>query len=230
MASNSLIVQLNNIKFSWQNNDKPTLIISEFSIKRQEHLFIKGPSGCGKSTLLSLLTGINIPQSGQVKILSTILSDLSTTKRDIFRADNIGYIFQQFNLLPYLSVLDNILLPTYFSKNNQASVEQAKKLTQRLQLPLSIIYKQVMQLSVGQQQRVAAARALIMSPPILIADEPTSALDSCMRRNFIKLLMEEASNAKSTLVFVSHDQTLEPLFKRSINLPDLNQAKQEKLQ
>ncbi|MDE1233808.1 ABC transporter ATP-binding protein [Vibrio aestuarianus] len=223
------VIELNDVEFCWPNSPQSALNIKQLSVKRGEHLFIKGPSGCGKSTLLSLLTGINQAQHGRVSILGTDLSALTSRQRDKFRADHIGYIFQQFNLLPYLSVIENVILPCQFSAIRKQQVEgdmaeKAKQLLTRLHLTESLFTKPVIELSIGQQQRVAAARALIGEPQLIIADEPTSALDHDNRLAFIELLLEEANHAGSTLVFVSHDPTLESLFNRSIHLPQLNQA------
>lgn len=223
------IITLRDVEFSWSPNQAPTLNIETLNVNSGEHLFIKGPSGCGKSTLLGLLTGINVAQKGEVKVLGNPIAQLSQSKRDAFRADHLGYIFQQFNLLPYLSVIENVTLPCRFSKKRHQAVEgtpaeQARHLLNRLHLPKEYLNKPVIELSIGQQQRVAAARALIGQPELIIADEPTSALDFDNRTAFIELLMEEAIQAKSTLVFVSHDPTLESLFKRTVDLRSLNQA------
>lgn len=224
------VIELNNVHFRWPSSSEPTLVIDSLTINQGEHAFIKGPSGCGKSTLLSLLTGINQANQGQVTVLDTQLSDLSSRQRDRFRADHIGYIFQQFNLLPYLNVLENVTLPCQFSAQRKrrvkGSLEQnAKQLLERLHLPKSCIDKPVVNLSIGQQQRVAAARALIGAPALIIADEPTSSLDYDNRSAFIELLQEQIDEANATLLFVSHDPTLEPLFDKSIDLTQLNQAR-----
>ena len=214
---------------SWPGNDDPTLVIEKLEVRRGEHLFIKGPSGCGKSTLLGLLTGINQTQQGSVAILGEELTQLSSRQRDRFRADNIGYIFQQFNLLPYLSVIENVILPCQFSAQRKRRVtinleQRAKELLSKLHLSDSLMHKPVVELSIGQQQRVAAARALIGNPPLIIADEPTSSLDHDNRSAFIELLLEQANQVNATLIFVSHDPTLEPLFDRSLDLRQINQA------
>ncbi|MDW6018770.1 ABC transporter ATP-binding protein [Vibrio plantisponsor] len=227
--SNPAVIELNKVIFQWPNSDSATLDIEHLSVKTNEHVFIKGPSGCGKSTLLSLLTGINVATQGEVQLLGSNLTQLSSSQRDRFRADNIGYIFQQFNLLPYLSVVENIVLPCQFSSQRKSNVtgsltQRAHELLDKLHLPKSVREKPVIDLSIGQQQRVAAARALIGEPKIVIADEPTSALDYDNRSAFIELLMEEANRVGSTLVFVSHDPTLESLFERVIHLPTLNRA------
>ncbi|MEZ8101947.1 ABC transporter ATP-binding protein [Vibrio bivalvicida] len=223
------VVELNQVTFTWSGNDNPTLEIPSLAIQRGEHLFIKGPSGCGKSTLLGLLTGINTATSGQVTVLGENLSEMSGSQRDKFRANHIGYIFQQFNLLPYLSVIENVTLPCQFSslrrqQINGELVSNAKQLLDKLRLPPGLLDKPVVELSIGQQQRVAAARALIGKPKVIIADEPTSSLDFDNRTAFIELLLDQVNQAGSTLLFVSHDPTLEPLFDRTINLQQVNQA------
>ncbi|MGD8173050.1 ABC transporter ATP-binding protein [Vibrio sp. TRT 21S02] len=223
------VVELQQVVFRWSETAEPTLDIPQFRIQAGEHLFIKGPSGCGKSTLLSLLTGINRPQQGNVYVLGQNLSAMKGSQRDRFRADHLGYIFQQFNLLPYLSVVENVTLPCRFSALRKQRVQgdlhhEAKQLLDRLHLPSSYINKPVVELSIGQQQRVAAARALIGAPPLIIADEPTSSLDYENRAAFIELLMEQSNQAKSTLLFVSHDPTLESLFDQTVHLNKLNQA------
>ncbi|EJL6397933.1 ABC transporter ATP-binding protein [Vibrio navarrensis] len=225
----SEVVWLNQATFTWKDAQQPILHIPELRILRGEHVFIKGPSGCGKSTLLSLMTGINALQSGQLRILGTDLGSLSPSARDKFRADHIGYIFQQFNLLPYLNVVENVLLPCQFSKLRAGQVggqahERAVQLLTRLHLPPALHNKPVSELSIGQQQRVAAARALIGAPELVIADEPTSALDYDNRSAFIELLMEQANSVNATLIFVSHDPSLEALFNRTIDLRELNRA------
>ncbi|WP_413112063.1 ATP-binding cassette domain-containing protein [Thaumasiovibrio sp. DFM-14] len=226
------VITLNNLTFRWADQDQDLLDIPHFSLAQGEKAFLKGPSGSGKSSLLSLLTGISEPQSGEVILLDTAITELKPAARDHFRADNVGYIFQMFNLLPYLSVIDNVLLPCRFSKarrnNITVSLEQeAKRLLKALHLPDEALHRPVSKLSIGQQQRVAAARALIGRPPLLIADEPTSALDHDNREAFIELLMKECDNAETSLLFVSHDPTLETLFDRSVDLMQLNQAKKE---
>ena len=228
------VVELEDAQFFWPGSTNPTIHIPKLHITQGEHVFIKGPSGCGKSTLLALLTGINTLTSGSLSVLDTDLASLSASQRDRFRANRIGYIFQQFNLLPYLNVLENVLLPCQFSKirrdrahlgaSSQTLNEQAQALLERLHLPNELHTRPVSELSIGQQQRVAAARALIGHPELVIADEPTSALDYDNRKAFIELLMEQANQANATLVFVSHDPTLEPLFDRTLNLPDINQV------
>lgn len=226
------MISLKNVTFKWHKDDaKPTLNISHLSINKGEHVFLHGPSGSGKSTLLALLAGINTPTSGEVCILNNSLSQLSNTQRDIFRAENIGYIFQNFNLLPYLTPIENVMLGCDFSKKRKQLASQSHSLESEAARLLSALglhskdhNKNVATLSIGQQQRVAAARAFIGSPELIIADEPTSALDTANRESFITLLFNQAKQANSTLIFVSHDETLKPLFNRTISLVSLQEG------
>ncbi len=227
------MITLSELLFKWHKNaHPPTLKIKQLNIKPGEHVFLHGPSGCGKSTLLALLAGINTATSGEVCILGQNLSALSNTQRDAFRADHIGYIFQNFNLLPYLTPLENVTLGCQFSTARQQQAlkhasslnAEATRLLNALGLASQFHNISVGELSIGQQQRVAAARAFIGSPELIIADEPTSALDANNRQSFINLLFEQAKHANSTLVFVSHDESLQPLFNRSIDLVSLQAA------
>lgn len=194
-------------------------------------MFLHGPSGCGKSTLLSLLAGVLVADEGRVCLLGHDWSKLSGAARDRCRVAHVGYIFQQFNLLPYLSVVDNVLLPCRFSarRREQASRqrgarEEAEHLLDQMGLDRKLWQRQAMQLSVGQQQRVAAARALIGQPEVVIADEPTSALDEDRREAFLDVLLTACAENDSALVFVSHDQRIAQRAARHVLLPEINRA------
>lgn len=228
-----MVIQLQDLSFRWTVAGPDTLNIPSLEVAAGEQLFIGGPSGSGKTTLLGLLAGINVPTQGRARILGQTLETLSSSRRDRFRADHIGYLFQQFNLIPYLSVIDNVLLPCHFSQRraDQARVQsgsleqEAQRLLTHLDMgSADLLNRSVTALSVGQQQRVAAARALIGSPELIIADEPTSSLDAQRRKAFIELLFRESAAMNSTLVFVSHDTSLSPLFHRRLDLAELNQA------
>ena len=226
---NKEAVKIKELQFTWNKDQNSILDIPSLTIQTGEHVFIKGPSGSGKSTLLSLLTGIHTPSTGEIYLLGKNITHLTSYQRDQFRADHIGYIFQQLNLLPHLSVLDNVLLPCYFSKKRRQNlssspVPSAKQLLSNLHISNHDMKKKVNQLSVGQQQRVAAARAFIGSPDLILADEPTSSLDIDNRDDFLALLKEQAVQHKATLIFVSHDPFLEKTFHRIIDLPTLNQV------
>jgi putative ABC transport system ATP-binding protein len=225
------IIEARDIEFAWRAGEPLVLAITEFVVPRDQHLFLKGPSGSGKSTLLSLLGGVATAGQGAVRVLGQDLVTLSATRRDRFRADHVGFLFQLFNLVPYLSVLDNVLLPLRFSARRRERAgersgprAEAERLIAHLGLGPELLARKATELSVGQQQRVAAARALIGRPELVIADEPTSALDADTRALFIDLLRRECREQGSALVFVSHDAALEPLFDRSVSLPDINRA------
>lgn len=222
-------VQLTDLRFSWPGQPAPCLDIAAFTVARGESVFVHGESGSGKSTLLALLGGVLVPQAGSVNVLGTELTRLSAGSRDRFRVDHTGFIFQQFNLIPYLSMQDNVLLPCRFSarrreralKRSPRLADEARRLLAELDLDASLWRRPVTQLSVGQQQRVAAARALIGEPELVIADEPTSALDAARQDAFLDLLARECAQAGSTLIFVSHDARLASHCARSVAMADL---------
>ena len=179
-----------------------------------------------------MLGGVAVPEHGRVELLGRDLAALSGRARDAFRADHIGFVFQQFNLLPWLSARDNVLLPTTFSARRRQRAGDthaaAERLFAHLDLAPSLWHKPAAELSVGQQQRVAAARALIGKPEILIADEPTSALDAPRQQAFIDLLLAESTAAGAALLFVSHDVRLAGHFDRVVALGEINRAPPER--
>ncbi len=225
------IVALNDVNFRWRTGP-PLLKISAFEVAAGERVFIRGPSGSGKSTLLGLIGGVLTAASGTVRVLGESLGEIGAARRDALRVDRIGFIFQMFNLLPYLSVRDNVALPCRFSirRRERATAggigvqAEAERLLRRLGLDdPALLGRRVTELSIGQQQRVAAARALIGQPELLIADEPTSALDADARASFLELLMAECQTAGSAIVFVSHDRSLAARFDRQVDLLELNE-------
>jgi putative ABC transport system ATP-binding protein len=228
------VVDLADVRFAWDGVSAPAVVdIRSLRIARGERLFLRGPSGSGKSTLLSLLAGVALAQSGTVRVLNQDLAQLGGAARDRFRADHVGFIFQMFNLIPYLSVIENVMLPCGFSDRRRANAQQATGTVRDEALRLlshldmaqpSLLRKPVAALSVGQQQRVAAARALIGAPELIIADEPTSSLDADRRQAFIELLFQECARERATLVFVSHDAALAGLFDRAVEFAHINLA------
>ena len=198
------------------------LKLPSLAVNPENSLFLQGPSGSGKSTLLNLIGGVLTPQAGRIDLLGQRFSMLPAAQRDAFRADHIGFIFQQFNLIPYLSVIDNVLLPCRFSARRAAqagdALVAATTLLDRLDIAPELHTRPAHALSVGQQQRVAAARALIGKPEILIADEPTSALDAPRQAAFVDLLLAEARANRSALIFVSHDLRLATHFDGMLEL------------
>ncbi len=221
-------VELQGARFAYRAG-RDVVAIESLVIPRGETVFLHGPSGSGKTTLLGLLAGVLKADQGAVRILGTDLTRLSSGERDAFRAQHLGYVFQQFNLIPYLSVRENILLPVRLDAGRRARLQGADPLraADTLAADLDIagaLESPVTELSVGQQQRVAVARALIASPELVICDEPTSALDSDRRERFLQLLFKSCAKAGATLVFVSHDMSLQPLFARAVSLPEVNRA------
>lgn len=219
------VLTLEGVRFRWPGQPSDTVAVDELRLDSGEHLFVRGASGSGKTTLLSLLTGINTPTSGEIRLLGTDLSTLSPSRRDQFRADHLGVVFQQFNLLPYLTALENVTLSCAFSRRKSDLVADtgglastARDLLRALNLADELHTSPVGELSVGQQQRAAVARALIGRPEIVLADEPTSALDADNRDRFLELLFQEVEAHGCTLIFVSHDQQLAGRFSRFIEL------------
>jgi len=226
----SAIVELTDLRFSWTHGAPSVVDIERLRIEAGERVFVRGASGSGKSTLLSLVAGVVTPQAGSVRVLDQDLGALGGAERDRFRADHIGFIFQMFNLIPYLSVLENVTLPCGFSERRRAAARpsvaaEAVRLLEHLDMATTdVLRRPVTELSVGQQQRVAAARALIGAPQLVIADEPTSSLDADRRRAFIDLLFRECAREEAALLFVSHDASLAPLFDRAIEFTQVNRA------
>jgi putative ABC transport system ATP-binding protein len=225
-----LAIELGNVEFSWRAGTR-VLEVRHFAVALRERVFLHGPSGSGKSTLLGIVGGILKPQVGQVRVLDASLTSLTAAQRDRFRGEQIGFIFQMFNLIPYLTVIENVLLPLGFSSGRarrlasaDASTEAARLLQALGLSDRGISERRVTDLSVGQQQRVAAARALIGRPAIVIADEPTSSLDADVRADFLRLLMSECANHGTTLLFVSHDAALAGMFDRTVKIHDINRA------
>jgi putative ABC transport system ATP-binding protein len=213
------VIQISQLTHAWPGQ-RPLFLIEALTVEQGKHLFIQGPSGCGKSTLLSLLAGVQAVQSGHCHVLGRDMTRLSAIERDRLRGEHMGVVFQQFNLLNYLDVKANVLVPTtmFTSRANAATqswgspLKQAMALSQQLGLGEKLWHQPVHQLSVGQQQRVAAVRALMGAPQLIIADEPTSALDDAMQMEFLDLLLSTAERQNTSVVMVSHNARLAPRF------------------
>lgn len=209
------------MRFAYGRRGPLVLDIADFTLGAGQSCFLYGPSGCGKTTLLGVIAGVLEAQAGEVNVLGEDLRRMSNAARDRWRGEKLGYIFQMFNLIPYLNVRDNILLPTRLHRGRPG--EGLERIAAALGIE-SLLDRQVTALSVGQQQRVAAARALIGNPRLVIADEPTSALDADARDRFITLLSEEVERSAASLLFVSHDASLAGLFTRAADLTVMNRA------
>lgn len=227
----SAAIELGGVRFGW-GRGPDVLEIEVLTIARGARVFLQGASGSGKSTLLGLIGGVLSPRAGRIEVLGQALDRLTPAARDRFRAEHVGVVFQLFNLLPYLDLVDNVLLPLRFAPLRRARVaaagslrSAAERLLDALGLDATIRRRRdVTELSVGQQQRVAVARALIGAPEVVLCDEPTSALDHDTRAAFLHLLLDHVTASGSTLVFVSHDPSLRDHFPQQIDFATLNRA------
>lgn len=234
----SLTIDIQALRFAWPGAQDALLDIPGLTLAPGESLFLRGASGSGKSTLLNLIAGVLDGYKGSISVCGEVLEHLPGHRRDQLRANRMGLIFQQFNLLPWLSPLENVLLGCHFSQERRHRIltggsspeADAQRLLRELGLKeLVEAPRATSTLSIGQQQRVAAARALIGNPPLIIADEPTSALDTDHRDRFIELLLDECRKGGSSLLFVSHDRTLAGHFNREISLDSLKVSPEEHL-
>jgi putative ABC transport system ATP-binding protein len=214
------MLSVRGLRYAWPGAAGDVVALDTLDLAAGATLFVHGASGSGKSTLLGLLAGVLVPREGTITLAGRAWNTLSPAARDRHRADHVGVLFQQFNLLPYLPVLDNVRLALRFSprRRARAAAGAAEALLERMGLPRELWARPAAQLSVGQQQRVAAARALIGRPEVIIADEPTSALDAPLRDSFMALLRDECRAAGSTLVFVSHDERLAARFAQRLEV------------
>ncbi|MBB5876152.1 ATP-binding cassette domain-containing protein [Xanthomonas sp. 3498] len=223
------IAEIRDVRFGY-TWDVPVLDIPHLAIPKGKQILLSGASGSGKSTLLALISGIITAESGHVIVAGHDLGNMSGAKRDRFRANHLGVVFQQLNLLPFLSVRANVALGMHFSRAYSASLassldEEIVRMLSALELDApSLLERKVGHLSVGQQQRVAAARALIGQPEILLADEPTSALDRRTAGSFLRLMFDECRRSNTTAIVVSHNESLRGLFDEVIDLKHINQA------
>ena len=218
-------IEVRNLVYAFPDNpQKQVLNISEWTVDSGERLFVHGPSGTGKSTLLNVLGGILCGKQGEVRVLGERVDVMSGHQRDRFRASHIGYVFQQFNLIPYLNAVDNIQLAAYFNKSGtkKGLNKRIDEMLDSLLIPHEERTRSIAKLSVGQRQRIAIARAMINEPGLLIADEPTSSLDADSRGQFLSLLKAAVDEHNSTLLLVSHDMGLAEHFNRQLSLASIN--------
>ena len=202
-------------------------------IKEGEFVSIMGPSGSGKSTMLNIIGCLDKPTEGEVYIDNIKTNDLDDDGLTKIRRDKIGFVFQQFNLIPLLTALENVELPLIFKYRNSMSeeerMERALKCLKMAELEERFANHKPNQLSGGQQQRVAIARALANDPPIILADEPTGALDSKTGERIMQLLKKLNEEDKKTVVVVTHDINVARFGERIIYLKDGEIEKEEKL-
>lgn len=222
-----MAIHLHDVRFAYPGTPgQCVLSIRDWRVSQAEQVFVYGPSGAGKSTLLKLLSGLLSAPYGEVSVLGQRLDRMSARQRDRFRANHIGQVLQQFNLIPYLNAVDNIQLANTFCKRRRRATlrEDADELLSALNMSSTQRQLPAARLSIGQQQRVAIARALINQPEILLADEPTSSLDRGNRDSFMSLLKSQVAQHGMTLLFVSHDLSLSHHFARVEALADINEA------
>ena len=216
------MININNLNFLYPKSNFE-LAIEKLEIKNSEKVVFTGPSGCGKTTLLNLCSGILLPQSGDV-----ILDDFNfTQKRDSerrdFRINKLGFVFQTFELIDYLNVIDNITLPFRISKSlklTEKIVERAKFLANQVGIETNLSIS-INNLSQGEKQRVAICRAMINEPDFIFADEPTGNLDLKNKNKVIDILLEQVSKSNATLIMVTHDKSLIDNFDREIDFNTL---------
>ena len=196
--------------------DTPILALATLKITAGEQVAIMGPSGSGKTTLISLLSGLEQATRGAVCWDAVNLSELSQPQRDRWRAHNIGLVMQDFHLYAGISVMNNVLLPAQFQywRIPETLKERAAYLLDRM--GISMRDRSIESLSRGEMQRVAVARALLLSPPILIADEPTASIDAHHGEVVINLMVELAKEANMTVIVVTHDRRFESVLSRHL--------------
>jgi putative ABC transport system ATP-binding protein len=228
MMSTLEAIHLKNVVFGYDPRT-PVLRVNELIVETGKRVFLYGPSGSGKTTLLGLITGVLQPQQGSCMVLGKEMTQMSMSARDQHRGSEMGYIFQSFNLIPYLTVRENVALPCQVHARRRKHIVaptlamEVERLVRRLNLE-AFLDRGVKKLSTGQQQRVAIARAVIGKPSLVIADEPTSSLDTDRQQAFLELLFEVCDEAQATLVFVSHDRSLMQRFDNQIALSEVSEV------
>lgn len=216
-------ITITNLVYAYSSASKPILNIPKFEVQDGESLAVVGKSGSGKSTLLNAIAGIVAVSQGSLNVNGVELTTLSETERDAFRAENVGYVFQTFNLLQGLTAFENVLLAMTFSKKISDAKFRAKQLLERVGLGDKQARKP-RELSVGEQQRVAIARAIANQPKLLLADEPTANLDEQNTDSVLNLLKEVASEDNRILILVTHERDVATSLPRSIDLKSLNRT------
>jgi len=218
----ALAIEIDDFSFAYAGGAQDTLVIPALKIPKAQNTLVFGDSGCGKSTLLSLVAGVLAGHRGKLSVLGVDYAGMNASQHDRFRARNIGVIFQQFNLIAYLTVMENILLGLKLA-GKAADYPRIESILSHLQID-EFRNTRARFLSHGQQQRAAAARALAARNPLILADEPTSALDDTNSRLFLDLLFREAAANETTVVVVSHDLRYKKRFDHEIDLTRLNRA------
>lgn len=215
------MIELSHIQFSYPRSDF-SLEIRNLKFSRGSKTAIIGPSGFGKTTLLNLLAGILLPGTGEIKVDGKVLNRLSEKERRDFRIQNMGFVFQDFRLIAYLNVLDNILLPFRINRIlnlDNTSRQRASLLAEALGLDAKLL-KYPAKLSHGERQRVAICRALVNSPPVILADEPTGNLDPVNKKKIMEILFTYVEDHQATLITVTHDMFMLEGFNQTVDFAD----------
>jgi putative ABC transport system ATP-binding protein len=198
------------------------LDVPQFEVGRGEQIALIGPSGCGKTTLLHIIAAIRRADAGSIEVAGLDVTRLPEAGCDRFRAENVGYVFQTFNLLPAFTALENVTLGMRFARRNR-DPGRARQLLDRVGLAHRMTHKPAA-MSVGEQQRVAVARALANRPQLLLADEPTANVDPANKKLIVDLLMETCREEGITLLIVTHDVAVSERFDRIDHLQEINRA------
>ncbi len=220
-TTNNNIIDIRNVRKTYTLGDVQTDALKggSLQIPRGQYLGVIGKSGAGKTTLLNMIAGLDAATSGEIYIEGIRMDTMNDGKRSVFRGKNIGFVFQSFQLIPGLNLLENVMLPMDFCGTyNRDSEAKAADLLKMVGLA-DHLHKKPAELSGGQQQRVAIARALANDPPILLADEPTGRLDSGTTETVFEIF-ERVVSAGTTLVIVSHDRSLARRTQRVIRMAD----------
>jgi putative ABC transport system ATP-binding protein len=217
------MIRVRDLRFHYPQGDF-RLEIPELSIATGERVAMIGPSGSGKTTLLHLIAGIVAPDRGRIHVGETELTSIGDSERRAFRIRNLGLVFQEFELLAYLSVLDNILLPYRIHpalRLDREVRDRAREIAGRVGLQ-SKLSQYATRLSQGEKQRVAVCRALLTGPGLLLADEPTGNLDPANKERVLEILCRHAADSGATLLTVTHDHDLLASFSRVIEFRDFH--------
>lgn len=219
-----ILIEVNSVELVYDSQHEPlkVLEIPYWQVEKGEQIALFGPSGSGKSTFLNLLAGLLPVTKGRLFVCGHSLEKMNEAPRDKFRAQCIGYIFQNFNLLPGFSVVENVLLGMTFSAR-RADLKEAKLLLDQVGLAHRLRYYPA-QLSMGEQQRVAVARALANRPQLLLADEPTGSLDPINKKKILQLIRSISQIYGCTLILVSHEEDVLDFFEKALPFSSLNKA------
>lgn len=217
------MIELRDLEFRYDQSSF-ALQIGHLRLQEKEHVALVGPSGCGKTTLLNILAGVVLPHAGAVQVANESVARLSDARRRDFRIRKLGLVFQNFELLDYLDVRDNILLPLRVGRGLSVTTalrQRAQELAERLDIA-DKLGRHPPQLSQGERQRVAVSRALLLQPLVILADEPTGNLDPANKFVVLDLLLDYARETGATLLTVTHDRELLERFDRVVDFNDLN--------